>query len=122
MYEALVKLIDKLFDGEVEINLFEEQARFWFGIAAYPIFTIDKLIHNLAKQVIMIATEPRCIKLFLMSVKENDATSTSKLGLQYRQHADELLDEEENLYKIDYVICFFWKPTTHMHRLRTRNA
>lgn len=102
VYAALHTLIDKLFDGEVDINVFEEQTRFWFGTSAYILYTIDKLVHNLAKHVIILATDPRCIKLYQLFARESDPSPALKLGAAYCQKADEQLEDEENLYKIDY--------------------
>lgn len=118
VYQALMTLIDKLFDAEVEIGVFEEQTRYWFGTEAFILFTIDKLIHNLAKHIIMIATDPRTMKLYenfllnMMHGKDNSLTES-----QYRQKADEILTEEENLYRIQFV-CFIYVCPIKKCRIR----
>jgi paired amphipathic helix protein Sin3a len=103
IFQALMTLIDKLFDAEIDISVFEDQARFWFGTEAFVLFTIDKLVHNLAKHFIMIATDDRATKLydlFLQQYHDRNALAQENL---YRQRADELLTEEENLYRIEFV-------------------
>jgi len=68
-YEFLLESCEKLFDNEIEIPLFEDQMRFMFGPRvnfsvtcpprkltrglqeAYKIFTVDKIIGSIIKQV-----------------------------------------------------------------------
>lgn len=50
LYQFLLNSIEKLFDGELEQNAFEDCARVAFGTEAYLLFTIDKLIGALVKQ------------------------------------------------------------------------
>jgi paired amphipathic helix protein Sin3a len=102
MYESLLALIEKLFDGEIDNSLFEEQVRFWFGTSAFPIYTIDKVVHSIAKQLVHIVTDHRSIKLFSLYNKEKLVSSSERFEMQYRQLADEIVDEEENLYKIEF--------------------
>lgn len=68
-YEFLLESCEKLFDNEIEVPLFEDQMRFMFGPRvsvigdpppqrltcdpqeAYKIFTVDKVIGSIVKQV-----------------------------------------------------------------------
>jgi hypothetical protein len=52
-YGALLDLIDKFFDPDynIEQQTFEECCRYIFGTEAYTLFTIDKLVSALIKQV-----------------------------------------------------------------------
>lgn len=50
-YLALLDLIDKFFEGEIDQNFFEEYTRYIFVTDAYLLFTIDKLVHTMIKQV-----------------------------------------------------------------------
>lgn len=52
-YGALLDLIDKFFDPDynIEQQTFEECCRYIFGTEAYILFTIDKLVSALIKQV-----------------------------------------------------------------------
>jgi len=69
-YEFLLESCEKLFDNEIEVPLFEDQMRFMFGPRvtfsswwfvpleadfnlqeAYKIFTVDKIIGSIIKQV-----------------------------------------------------------------------
>jgi histone deacetylase complex regulatory component SIN3 len=52
-YNALLKLIDRFFDDELDQHVFEECARYIFGTKAYIMFTIDKLMLSIMRQVII---------------------------------------------------------------------
>lgn len=50
-YSILLSLIDKLFEGEIDQQTFEECVRYIFGGDAYIMFTIDKLVLSLVRDV-----------------------------------------------------------------------
>ena len=50
-YGYLLDLIDRFLDSKVDQQKFEDCTREMFGTAAYPLFTIDKLVHTLVRQV-----------------------------------------------------------------------
>lgn len=106
VYKAMLSLIEKVFEGYVDLAVFEEQARFWFGTSAYVIYTVDKLFHSLCKQLVQIVTESRCIKLWTLyemeqAAKEQGAQTSIKDGT-YRQKADEAVEEDEHLFRIEF--------------------
>jgi paired amphipathic helix protein Sin3a len=103
VYKAMLQLIEKLYEGDIDPMVFEEQARFWFGTKAFIIYTIDKVIHGICKQLVQIVTFPRAMKLFHLYSREHQDGQEVRSEIQYRQKADELLDEEENLYRLEFV-------------------
>lgn len=50
-YNALLELIDRFFDGDLDQVMFEEKTRYLFVTEAHVLFTIDKLVHSIIKQV-----------------------------------------------------------------------
>lgn len=100
-YSVLMDLILKLLDGIIESSVFEEKTRHMFGISAFNIFTIDKVIQLFVKQVMTILTESNCenlIRLFdsSMHVKGKYLTEYSiKL-------AAESIVKDENLFKLEF--------------------
>lgn len=50
-YQAVLDLVDRFFDGDIEPQFFEETIRYLFVTDAYVLFTIDKLVHAFVKQV-----------------------------------------------------------------------
>ena len=50
-YAHLLECCESLFAGDMDQNTFEENLRFMFGTKGYLLFTIDKVIAALIKQV-----------------------------------------------------------------------
>lgn len=50
-YSVMLELIEKQFEGELELSTFEECLRYIYGTKAYIMFTVDKLVQNMVKQV-----------------------------------------------------------------------
>lgn len=50
-YEHTLDCCEQLFEGEIDQGTFEDQLRFMFGIRAYTLFTIDKVVASVIKQV-----------------------------------------------------------------------
>jgi len=50
-YAKLLGLLGKLFDGEIDQSMFEESSRYIFATKAYVVFTLDKVIQALIKNV-----------------------------------------------------------------------
>ena len=50
-YAASLDYEEQFIEGKIDQNKFEDIIREMFGIESYGIFTFDKLIHSIAKQV-----------------------------------------------------------------------
>ena len=50
-YGHLLESCEKLFDNLIDQAMFEDTVRFMFGMKAYNVFTLDKVIGALIKQV-----------------------------------------------------------------------
>ena len=50
-YQNLLSLAEKLFENELDVNTFEETLRFMFGTKAYVLFTLDRVVAAIVKQV-----------------------------------------------------------------------
>ncbi|KAI8092967.1 uncharacterized protein BX664DRAFT_260824 [Halteromyces radiatus] len=102
-YNAVLDLIDRFFDGEVEPQLFEESIRYFFVTDAYLLFTIDKLVHAFVKQIQAVTVDTDSVELVRLfrSDQELDVTSSRILSV-YRLRAEEIVGSEENLYKINF--------------------
>lgn len=50
-YGHLLESCEKFFEGELEPLAFEENLRFMFGTRAYVMFTVDKVVAAIVKQV-----------------------------------------------------------------------
>lgn len=50
-YEHTLECCEQLFDNEMDQATFEDHLRFMFGIRAYHLFTVDKVVGSVIKQV-----------------------------------------------------------------------
>lgn len=50
-YSHLLSMAERLFENEVDMATFEETLRLMFGTKAYILFTIDKVVAAIVKQV-----------------------------------------------------------------------
>lgn len=50
-YQHLLGMTERLFEGEVDAATFEETLRLMFGTKAYIMFTLDRLVGAIMKQV-----------------------------------------------------------------------
>ncbi|KIY46777.1 hypothetical protein FISHEDRAFT_75303 [Fistulina hepatica ATCC 64428] len=104
-YDFLLNACERLFDNELEQSLFEDQMRFIFGIKdAYKIFTVDKVIGQLIKQVQIILSDAPSQEL-LENLKRDRTilVPTTQEQINSRKAAEKVLGPDENLFRIDWL-------------------
>lgn len=114
-YDTLLDLTEKLFDQEVDQATYEESVRFMFGINAYTMFTIDKLIMALIKTAQTITTDSKSQRLLEIVLRDR-ARSTSgrptsstgyvasyKQQIATRMVAEAIVGKDENMFRIEWV-------------------
>jgi paired amphipathic helix protein Sin3a len=103
-YPAILEMIDRFFDGDIDQQVFEEHSRYIFVTDAYLIFTIDKLVHSMVKQIQAITVDPKSVELIRLFRSDKGLESMSPRILSvYRLRAEDIVGSEENLYKINFV-------------------
>ncbi|KAG8219608.1 hypothetical protein J3R82DRAFT_562 [Butyriboletus roseoflavus] len=104
VYMYFMDACEKLFDGELEVGLFEEHMRWLFGNQAYLLFTLDKLIAAFIKQVQSVLSDNKSQELWMML---QDARKvgwlTNKDMIRYRREAERHVGSDEHLYRIEWV-------------------
>jgi len=103
-YGALLDLIDKFFDPDynIEQQMFEECCRYIFGTEAYILFTVDKLVSALIKQIQTLSHDTKSSELVQLFQSDRDLESTSpRLVSVYRLRAEDIVGSDENLYRIN---------------------
>ncbi|KAF9283609.1 Transcriptional regulatory protein sin3 [Mortierella alpina] len=102
-YVKVFEMLQKVFEGDMEAGVFEERARYIFPTKAYILFTLDKVIGSLLKNVHTIVTDQRCNELIAMFVKDRlHEKNSRRQQIIYRMQADAVVGDE-NLYKIEYA-------------------
>ncbi|KAI9248768.1 hypothetical protein BY458DRAFT_494274 [Sporodiniella umbellata] len=90
-------LIDKLLEGEVDQQTFEESTRYMFGKEAYILFTVHKLVLSLVRHIHIIMTDAVSQDLFeLFQTERGDITA-------YKNKAVQSIDPAENVYQLDFT-------------------
>ncbi|KAI8071743.1 hypothetical protein BC940DRAFT_293603 [Gongronella butleri] len=102
-YQAILDLIDRFFEGEVEPQMFEEATRFLFVTDAYILFTIDKLVHTFVKQIQAVTTDADSVELIKLFRSDCELETVSPRTMSvYRMRSEEIIGAEENLYLINF--------------------
>ncbi|GAA5803581.1 hypothetical protein HPULCUR_009064 [Helicostylum pulchrum] len=102
-YNALLKLIDRFFDDELDQHVFEECARYIFGTKAYIMFTIDKLMLSIMRQLHLIVTEPKAQELLSFFKKNHEHEKGSHELIQaYRLEVTDALGDQDNVYNLAF--------------------
>ncbi|KAI8888550.1 hypothetical protein K501DRAFT_291658 [Backusella circina FSU 941] len=102
-YNAMLDIIDRFFEGEIDISTFEESIRYIYGIDAYIMFTIDRVIHSLIKQIQTVVMDRKSTEILQLFRNDQMADSPSVLSV-YRSNVEKVLGTDESLYKISFNI------------------
>ncbi|KAF5368328.1 hypothetical protein D9758_002152 [Tetrapyrgos nigripes] len=104
VYMYLLDACDKVFSGDLDQIAFEEHMRWFFGNKAYHLFTLDKLIIALVKQVQTIISDAKCQELWtlLQSAHNSDAISNQDI-IRYRREAERHVGQDDHLYRIQWI-------------------
>ncbi|KAK0433825.1 uncharacterized protein EV420DRAFT_1481708 [Desarmillaria tabescens] len=98
-YELMLESCKCVFDNEVEQAAFEEQMQLMFGVKeAYKIFTNNKLIRSIIKQVQVILANDVNEVLY-----RERWWYESKGGLLSPHNAEKVLGSDENLFRINWL-------------------
>lgn len=102
-YIQMLELADKLFEGEVDQNAFEDALRYSFGTKAFTLFTLDKVVQALVKQAQQVISDPKCVDLLKMHTRRMVFGKDSvRERIVYRNEAEQVVGED-NLYAVEYV-------------------
>ncbi|PCH34038.1 hypothetical protein WOLCODRAFT_94711 [Wolfiporia cocos MD-104 SS10] len=103
LYMYLLDACDKVFDSELDQATFEEHMRWFFGTKAYQVFTLDKVIIAIVKQVQTIMADNKCQELWeLLQRTRGDDTTTIHAVIRYRREAERHVGSDDNLYRFDW--------------------
>ncbi|KAJ7508513.1 histone deacetylase complex, SIN3 component [Mycena galericulata] len=107
VYMYLLDACEKVFDNELDQATFEEHMRWFFGEKAYHLFTIDKLITALVKQVQTIVGDNKCQELWTLLQTANATASEGGMSdadiVRYRREAERHVGQDDHLYRLEWV-------------------
>ncbi|KAI7870014.1 hypothetical protein BDF14DRAFT_1950982 [Spinellus fusiger] len=101
-YTALLTVIDRFFEGELDQIVFEESVRYIFVTEAYTMFTIDKLVLAIIKQIQTVTIDTKSVELIKLFRGDQSLDTVSPRTLSvYRLRAEDVIGSDENLYRIN---------------------
>ncbi|KAK7252329.1 hypothetical protein RIF29_36192 [Crotalaria pallida] len=100
-YGRFMNALYSLLDGSSDNAKFEDDCRAIIGTQSYLLFTLDKLIYKLVKQLQAIATDEMDNKLLQLYSYEKSRKPGRFVDIVYHENARVLL-HDENIYRIEY--------------------
>ncbi|PPQ77023.1 hypothetical protein CVT25_014839 [Psilocybe cyanescens] len=104
VYMYLLMASEKLFDNELDQGTFEEHMRWFFGTKAYTLFTLDKSIIALIKQVQTILGDNKCQEMWsLLKSAQSSKNISMQDIIRYRREAERHVGQDDHLYRLQWV-------------------
>ncbi|KAL8137781.1 hypothetical protein V2J09_003782 [Rumex salicifolius] len=106
-YSRFMNVLYSLVDGTSDNTKFEDDCRAIIGTQSYVLFTLDKLIYKLVKQLQIVATDEMDNKLLQLYAYESSRRTGRSADVVYHENVRVLL-HDDNLYRI---ACHLGSPT-----------
>ncbi|EMD41871.1 hypothetical protein CERSUDRAFT_42152 [Gelatoporia subvermispora B] len=104
LYMYLLDACEKVFESDMDQATFEEHMRWFFGTKAYHVFTLDRLMTAIVKQVQTIMGDNKCQELWeLLQHERSQHVVTVNDTIRYRREAERHVGSDDNLYRFDWV-------------------
>ncbi|KAI3875144.1 hypothetical protein MKW92_034901 [Papaver armeniacum] len=100
LYARFLSALYSLLDGSSDNTKFEDDCRALIGTQSYVLFTLDKLICKLVKQLQTVAADEVDSKLLQLQTYENSRRPGKFVDLVYHENARVLL-HDENIYRFE---------------------
>ncbi|KAI3954048.1 hypothetical protein MKW98_017872 [Papaver atlanticum] len=100
LYARFLSALYSLLDGSADNTKFEDDCRALIGTQSYVLFTLDKLICKLVKQLQTVAADEVDSKLLQLQTYENSRRPGKFVDLVYHENARVLL-HDENIYRFE---------------------
>ncbi|KAF0898962.1 hypothetical protein E2562_012660 [Oryza meyeriana var. granulata] len=100
LYAKFITALYNLLDGSSDNTKFEDDCRSIIGTQSYVLFTLDKLIYKVVKQLQAIATDEMDNKLLQLYLYEKSRSPGRFFDLVYHENARVLL-HEESIYRFE---------------------
>lgn len=102
-YGQLLALIQKLIEGDLEHQWYEEAVRQAYRNRAYKLYTVDKLVQAIVKHLHTIISDVKSSDALVLFEHDRERPSTSaKEQILYRMKVNALLGPDENMFRIEW--------------------
>ena len=103
-YAQVLALAERLLDGEIEHQWFEESLRQAYCNKAYKCYTLDKVVQSMVKYMHTMITDSKTVEMVLLYEKDRKCPSTTARDqILYRIQVRALMSAEENMFKVAYL-------------------
>ncbi|AQK79686.1 paired amphipathic helix protein Sin3-like 5 isoform X2 [Zea mays] len=99
-YSRFISALYNLLDGSSDHTKFEDDCRSIIGTQSYVLFTIDKLIYKIVKQLQALASDEMDNQLLQLYLYEKSRSPGSFFDLVYHENARALL-HDDNIYRFE---------------------
>lgn len=102
-YKQVLSLAERLLDGEIEHQWFEESLRQGFRNKAYKCYTLDKVVQSFVKHMHAMVTDSKTSDMIVLFEQDRHSpATTAKNQILYRMRARALMSTDENMFKITF--------------------
>ncbi|KAL5725314.1 hypothetical protein ACHQM5_008470 [Ranunculus cassubicifolius] len=102
IYSRFITALYNLLDGSADNTKYEDECRAVIGTQSYVLFTLDKLIFKIVKQLQTVVGDEMDHKLLQLYTYEHSRRAGKFLDLVYHENARVLL-HDENIYRFESV-------------------
>ncbi|KAJ2846753.1 hypothetical protein GGI22_006163, partial [Coemansia erecta] len=104
-YTIFLELVDQFLQGQLETNAFEEAMRVMYGIHAYKILTVDKVVQAISKNIQHLISDSKCIDILdlFTSIPPVHEQSPLRSHIAYRMKVEALVGADEHVFRVDYI-------------------
>jgi len=102
-YTQLLAFSERVIEGDVEHQWFEESLRQAYRNRAYKLYTVDKVTQSLVKHLHTIVSDSRTSEITLLFENDRKSKTTSaKDQILYRNNVRSHMNAEENMFRIEF--------------------
>lgn len=103
-YSQLLAFSERVIEGDVEHQWFEESLRQAYRNRAYKLYTVDKVTQALVKHLHTIVSDSRTSEIMLLFEADRKSKTTSaKDQIIYRNNVRSHMSPDENMFRIEFV-------------------
>ncbi|KAF5095146.1 hypothetical protein D0Z03_001903 [Geotrichum reessii] len=102
-YGQLLKLIEKLIEGDLEHQWYEESIRQAYRNRAYKLYTVDKVLQAIVKHLHTIVSDAKSSDVLVLFERDRlQLMSNVKEQILYRMRVNSVLGLDENMFRIEW--------------------
>ncbi|KAJ2999620.1 Transcriptional regulatory protein sin3 [Globomyces sp. JEL0801] len=103
-FSELMKDINLFVNSEMESNDFEDKVRDLFWTSGYIIFTVDKLVQAIVKQLQTVAMDSKSLELITLYGRDREKSNNPvRQEALYRLGAETII-QDDSIYRLEYVV------------------